>query len=241
MDVRLSSPVLDLGCGEGAFAAELRQVLKKDISFTGLDMSEKALQTARATAGGLYESLHQGDARKLPFPDSRFGTVVANDAFVAVTPGLDLSLKETARVIRPGGHLYCTVATDRFGEHALWTRILRSVGAPGWADNYADRLRRRLTCFNYFTPDGWSSLLTDAGFEVEKMIGFFPLRHEDIWGFLTWTPLRALSVFRYIENEAARKLMARALMRAFQRRYKETPVHNDVNECSYILIRAVKS
>src|ERR687897_3551717 len=58
-----STPVLDVGCGEGELARHL-----PDGAWVGLDNSRTMLE--RAPAGGVL-----GDARALPFPDGSFDGV----------------------------------------------------------------------------------------------------------------------------------------------------------------------
>jgi len=76
---------------------------------TGLDISEGMLEMARkkirkAGLENLVE-LVQGDAENLPFPDASFDAVSV--AFgVRNFENLERGLRETARVLKPGGHMY---------------------------------------------------------------------------------------------------------------------------------------
>jgi SAM-dependent methyltransferase len=103
---------LDLACGSGRLTLELA---RRGAAATGVDTSPKALDAARERAreaGAAVTFAHADMDEPLPFPDG---------AFVAVTSRLALmiardptaTLREAARVVRPGG----TVVT------AVWARI----------------------------------------------------------------------------------------------------------------------
>jgi 2-polyprenyl-6-hydroxyphenyl methylase/3-demethylubiquinone-9 3-methyltransferase len=103
---------LDIGCGGGLLAEEFARLGCK---VTGIDPSERSLQTARAHAkqSGLDIECRVGFGEDLPFPDSSFDIVYCCDVLEHVSD-LDRVIAETARVLRPGGvYLYDTINRTR--------------------------------------------------------------------------------------------------------------------------------
>ena len=102
--------VLDVGCGSGAFAAELRDAA----SVTGVDLALEATRLGRRR--GLRD-LSVGSAEALPFRDAAFDGVAALD-IVEHTDDVR-TLAEIARVVRPGGVVLVHVPAFPFlwGEH----------------------------------------------------------------------------------------------------------------------------
>src|SRR5512133_2408134 len=92
----LPAPVLDLGCGDGHFAAAAFDH-PLDV---GLDPWWDPLLEARTR--NAYRMLIRSDGAKIPFEDKFFASVVSNSVLEHI-PHLDVVLEEVARVIRPGG------------------------------------------------------------------------------------------------------------------------------------------
>ncbi len=100
------SDALDLCCGTGDLALELRRRIGPDGRVVGSDFSEPMLELARRKSGeqGLPVEFGWADALELPY---------GNDSFDAVTIGfgarnlgdLDKGLSEMVRVLRPGGRV----------------------------------------------------------------------------------------------------------------------------------------
>lgn len=91
--------VLDIGCGEGRLARDLRSL---GYEVTGVDGSATLIAAARAAdPEGDY---HVADAADLPFPDASFDLAAA---FMSPQDldDLDGALHEAARVLVPSGHL----------------------------------------------------------------------------------------------------------------------------------------
>jgi demethylmenaquinone methyltransferase/2-methoxy-6-polyprenyl-1,4-benzoquinol methylase len=137
VDVRPDERVLDVATGTGAVALELQR--QKRCTVVGLDQSAQMLEVARQRLPGV--ELVEGDADHLPFPDCSFDAVTFTYLLRYVDdPGA--TLRELARVVRPGG----TVAGLEFGvppnavARTAW-RFYVQVGlplagraiSPGWA------------------------------------------------------------------------------------------------------------
>ena len=112
-------PALDLCCGDGFITS----MVHPGEFEAGCDISQDALNKARNL--DYYKILEYADVSKnIPFPDSQFETVISNSSLEHVKD-IGAALKETARVLKPGGKLYVTFASDYaydwwpVGKHAL--------------------------------------------------------------------------------------------------------------------------
>jgi SAM-dependent methyltransferase len=149
---------LDVGCGDGAFARELRA--RGAARVVGCDIDPRMIARA-AAGGGVLCAVAR--AERLPFPDASFDlvTIVTVLAFL---PEPERALAEIARVLKPGGRL---VVGD-LGRWSLWAlsrRLRARLGrAPSW-----QRARFR-------TAGGLRALVEAAGLNVEAVAGavFYP-------------------------------------------------------------------
>jgi 2-polyprenyl-3-methyl-5-hydroxy-6-metoxy-1,4-benzoquinol methylase len=134
--------VLDLGCGDGAFAAEL---LNAGCAVTMADVAQEALRRARARAPGA-EAVMLAEGAALPFAEDAFDVVWAGEVLEHVADVVGL-LAEVRRVLRWGGSLLAT--TPWHG---------RLVVAPDTHfDPRSDHLR-------FFSARTLRAVLVDAGF-----------------------------------------------------------------------------
>ena len=132
------STVLDVATGTGAVAREL--IAQKGCKAIGLDQSPEMLAEARRRLPAAV-TLVEGTAERLPFEDASFDALTFTYLLRYVSdPGA--TLKELARVVRPGG----TIASLEFAVprgvwRPLWELYVR-VGlpiagrtiSPGWAE-----------------------------------------------------------------------------------------------------------
>jgi ubiquinone/menaquinone biosynthesis C-methylase UbiE len=90
---------LELGCGTGVF---LERVARSGAEIRGLDLSEDLLAKARARlAGRPNVALDQGNAEAMPYPDAHFDAVYGSSVLHHLD--LDQALRESHRVLKPGG------------------------------------------------------------------------------------------------------------------------------------------
>ena len=92
-------PVLEIGVGTGRIALPLAEV---GLDVVGIDLSMPMLR-ALADKGGRVP-IGQADCTQMPFPDDRFGAVIASHVFHLVPEWRDATL-EVLRVLRPDGAL----------------------------------------------------------------------------------------------------------------------------------------
>jgi len=99
----VASPVLVVGAGAGLLVEHLRG---KGLAADGVDLDEEMVRAARESRG--IELVH-GDARKLPFDDDRYGTVIIASGVVDYIEDRGLIqeiLDEAVRVLRVHGNLF---------------------------------------------------------------------------------------------------------------------------------------
>jgi demethylmenaquinone methyltransferase / 2-methoxy-6-polyprenyl-1,4-benzoquinol methylase len=134
--------VLDVASGTGAVAIELAR--RYGCSVVGIDQSAEMLAAGRRrveTAGvGGFVRLQQGRAESLPFEDESFDAVT----FTYLLRYVDepaATLRELARVLRPGGRLASLefFVPPNPAARAAWELYVRfglplagSVVSPGW-------------------------------------------------------------------------------------------------------------
>jgi len=143
--------VLDLGCGEGAFAAQLTRAGAEVLA---VDVAEEPLLRARARNPGLRTQLIDGEG-EWGIADASFDVVWAGEVIEHVA---DTSrwLSELRRVLRSGGRLL--LSTPQLGRAQLLSAALSRGAFARRFDPQGDHLRHndRTTL---------SALITSFGFE----------------------------------------------------------------------------
>lgn len=129
--------VLEIECGEGDGALFLAREFPR-ARVRGVDSSEAAIRRATARIGldpkGRI-AFKVGSPRDLPFPDDHFDLVAVVDGNPTVS--------ETARVLRPGGHLVIAYsqrihAPSRLGAKLGARRFRRAGFEPLSSENAGD-------------------------------------------------------------------------------------------------------
>lgn len=142
--------VLDLGCGDGYFAAALARAGAK---LVGVDVAAEPLRRARASHPQLDLRLVEPEA-PLPFEDSSFDLVWAGETIEHVADTARW-LSEVRRVLRSGGLLLLSTP-----DHGLLTRLRWAVSERAFAagfDPRSDHLR-------FYARRTLLELLLDFGF-----------------------------------------------------------------------------
>jgi ubiquinone/menaquinone biosynthesis C-methylase UbiE len=142
--------VLDLGCGDGTFAAAAAAVGAAEA--VGVDVSETAVRRARAAHPGLrFEVVAQGG--ELPLADASFDVVWCSEVLEHVLDTARL-LSEARRVLRTGGTFLVTTP-----DHSLLRRL--GLALRGWEH----ALDPRGADLRFYTARSLADLLADFGFE----------------------------------------------------------------------------
>ncbi len=166
-DLPMPRPILDLGCGDGHFAAMAFDAAPPDV---GLDPDMASLREAQGRR--LYRLLTLASGASLPFADASFATVVSNSVLEHI-PHLAPVLPEVARVLRSGGWFHFCVPGPNFRRYLSVARVLDALHLPALAEQYRrlfDRISRHYT---YDPPEAWEARLSRAGLRLERWWGYF--------------------------------------------------------------------
>jgi ubiquinone/menaquinone biosynthesis C-methylase UbiE len=154
--------VLDVGCGEGQFAAALK---RQGAEVVAVDVAAEALRRALARAPDLDVRLIEPEG-ELPFEDASFDVVWAGEVIEHVA---DTSrwLSELRRVLCSGGALL--VSTP---DHGLLSRLRLALSRSAFEEHFdprSDHLR-------FYTRRALADLYADFGFEDVEVVaaGGFP-------------------------------------------------------------------
>lgn len=146
--VRAGARVLDLGCGDGAFAEIIA-----DAKWVGADIAQEAIGRARRRHPGLRWERIDEDA-PLPFADESFAAVWCSETLehVGDTAGF---LAEARRVLAREAPLVLTVP-----DHPRVRTSVRTLarGVESWAPPLGDHLR-------FYCARSLRDVLADAGLE----------------------------------------------------------------------------
>jgi SAM-dependent methyltransferase len=162
---------LEIGCGEGRVARDLRD---RGHRVVGVDTSPTLLRHAKeADAGGRYVL---GDAMALPFPDGSFDVAVSYNALMDVDD-MAAAVGEAGRVVEPGGR-FCVSVTHPVNDAGAFSG--RAHDAPFViVDSYLGRRRfegtfqragMTMTFRGWCYPmEDYARALEGAGFVIERM------------------------------------------------------------------------
>lgn len=151
LELASGSNVLDIGSGLGGVTRTIAEEAKANV--TGIDLTQEFCDAAKTISDwvGLNEqtTFIQGDATKLPFPDSSFDGAVTVHVAMNIPDKLSV-YKEVRRVLKPGA---------RFGIYDILQGEGGDVVYPTpWAMDAS---------ISYLaTPKEMVSLLQDAGFRI---------------------------------------------------------------------------
>ena len=162
-----ASVFLEVGCGEGAFAANLKAKRAKaetPVEVWGVEMDEAAAGKAAA----VLDRILQGDvAAVLPdLPSGHFDCLILNDVIEHV-PDPGALLRSLRPLLRPGGHLVASIPNVRYFFNVV------DLAVHGRWDYTEEGILDR-THLRFFTRSSMTRLLEECGFGVEAAIGINP-------------------------------------------------------------------
>lgn len=213
----LPEPVLDLGCGDGHYAT---------IAFdrplaAGIDPDEPMVR--EAAARGAYRHTMVASATEMPFPDGTFGSVVAN-CVIEHIPDIEAVIRESARVLRPGGRFVFGVPSEHFADMLLGVSTLRKLGLASLAQRYADWFNHHSHHFHTDPVATWQDRLERHGFEMTHTEPYIDERAHQLFDVLHY-----LSVPRLISRKLTGRWTAfpnplsQALFEALMRPFYDQP------------------
>lgn len=194
--LELPAPTLDVGCGDGHFAA---RTFSRPLE-VGVDPWWTPLREARRRES--YRALLCADAAHLPFPDAHFASAVSNSVLEHI-PHLDAVLAEVARVLRPGAPFVFCVPNHRFLDTLSIGRALDAVYLRPLAGAYRAFFNRISRHHHCDPPQVWEARLTRAGFRVRAW-----------WHYFSPAALRTLEWGHYfgLPSLVAKKLTGRWIL-----------------------------
>jgi ubiquinone/menaquinone biosynthesis C-methylase UbiE len=117
MALRPGERVLDLGCGPGLLALEMRQQVGETGRVEGIDLSQSMIELAlRRCAAHANIGVRTGDVSTLPYADAAFDVGVCTQVYEYV-PDVERALRELNRVVRSGGRV---AVMDTDWESCVW-------------------------------------------------------------------------------------------------------------------------
>lgn len=218
--VPLETPVLDLGCGDGHFGG-LAFDRPPDVA---IDLAVDAV--AEAGRRREYGAVVCGDARRLPFRDAVFGSVVSNSALEHVED-VDAALREARRVLGKGGALVATTPTDRFAVELLGSAIARGLRLSTAANAYGRFFSRISRHYHAEEPRVWRDRLARAGFEVIHHATYFPPSALHAFDLCHYLSVPFLVARRTIGTWVLHPIQTEAFFRWLRRYTQDGPEHPD--------------
>jgi SAM-dependent methyltransferase len=145
--------VLDIGCGEGRFAASIVGVEE----LWGVEPDRKSA----ATAATIMHRVHNGlyDDVESELPNHYFDIVICNDVIEHLTDH-DAFLRRIKQKIAPGGVLVGSVPNVRYFKNLFDTLVLKD-----W--DYKDEGILDRTHLRYFTIKSLSRSLRSSGYNID--------------------------------------------------------------------------
>ena len=106
-EIQPGERVVDIGCGAGIDSLIAAKKVGPDGKVVGIDMTEAMLVKAREAgeqAGFSQVEFRYGHAENLPVEDD-WADVVISNGVINLTPDKAVTLREIARVLKPGGRI----------------------------------------------------------------------------------------------------------------------------------------
>lgn len=161
--------LLDIGCGDGAFAAGLREERRRqgiELEIWGLELDHGAA----ARASGRLDRVLAGPAeqRLAELPAGNFDCVILNDLLEHLACPEDL-LRGLHRVLAPGGCVVASIPNVRYFFN-VWDLTVRG----DW--EYHDEGIRDRTHLRFYTRSSMHGLFARSGYRLVRQEGINPTR-----------------------------------------------------------------
>jgi ubiquinone/menaquinone biosynthesis C-methylase UbiE len=179
--------VLEIGCGCGRLARSLVPRLAPEGRYEGFDVAQEPVQWCRRNIASRAANFHfrwvdvqagghnpdgaiPSAAFRFPYPDRAFDLVIVASVFTHMrADGIERYLRETARVLKPGGRCFVTALLfDRAAERAVAERttIFDFRHAIGPCLTFDPACPEEGIAFR---EEWFSDVLREAGLEIETV------------------------------------------------------------------------
>ena len=128
--INAGETIVDVGSGSGFDALIASSMVGPEGRVIGIDMTAEMLNKAREGAkkmGTAHVEFREGFAESLPLPPESVDVVISNGV-LNLTPDKIKTLKEWARILKPGGRLYIgdilvarSIPPEALDDISLWT------------------------------------------------------------------------------------------------------------------------
>jgi trans-aconitate methyltransferase len=158
LGVERTDDVLDLGCGTGHLAQEIRVLT--DGRVVGIDLSPEMIALAREAAPATIE-FGTGDVHALDMPEA-FDVILSNSAFQWFKDG-ELALRNCLAALRPGGRMAMQAPARQEYCPQFVHAVARLAGDPRTAETWS---HFHTPWTFYETGEEYARLFEAAGFSV---------------------------------------------------------------------------
>ena len=165
--IPLPEPTLDVGCGDGHFAA---MTFPGRTITAGIDPWWGPLH--KAVRSGKYGLPIQALGDRLPFADGAFASAFSNSVLEHI-PDLPPVLAEVNRVLRPGARFVITTPSHLFTEYLGGGAFFERLRLNGLAECYRRLFNTISRHAHTDSPQTWAERLAAAGFAVERWQYYF--------------------------------------------------------------------
>ena len=165
--------ILDIGCSAGNASIPLAS---QGFLVTGIDINSEALQMARSSSmsrGFPQVPLFiRADATTLPFADTTFDIAIMQAFLTTITTkeGRASIIRESCRVLKPGGHLYLADFGQTWYSKLYRERYINDLPLTkeeGSIIAYDRETGKVAYVAHHFTEKELVFLLVENGFEIE--------------------------------------------------------------------------
>ena len=198
------APSLEIGIGDGVFAAALRAHTGAHVSL-GTDLIYETLASARMRA--VHETVFVSDAQDIPAPAGSLSTVLMNNLMHHL-PDRERVTAEVHRVLRPGGMFLFTDNLVGWNEFMWEYRLLRRILPAAWLRAYGRRKLWFLAQSLLASPAYWAECAARSDWEV-----------VEITSLVSRTGMTVASVFEFLNlkfgqptRPALRRLLGRGAL-----------------------------
>lgn len=183
-ELRSARTILDLGCGNGGYLAEFLQAASQ-ATLIGADLSIEMLLEARRRCGNTPR-LCRADQCALPFTANTFDLVFCSHVLI-FSSDFDLTIREIARVLKPGGELVATLGAP--GEMRGEVRKVLSPSQWDVLQNHAFA-RMQNIAGGVPPPERYYQAYNSAGLKPDERLAPFGLTGADVEEWIRFQALR---------------------------------------------------